>query len=262
MSTADASSPGSPPGRPGARRHRPLITVLGAAAVIVLVAVLIGGMLYFRGGIQDPAQRARQDAEDGYAELAPLLEAEEDARAEALAPVLGDPIARTWYIVCSAVGGDSLIPPRQVCRLDVLTTYAIGWDDPGPTVDELLTVLESTDSSTGNPSGIPWQRTPRASADPPTGGVAEMRPGGSVWVYAPDAEFIAMDPPVLGPFPDRAVRKHTIPASEPPAGHGTVDIRRSVQLSSTNVGCMPTARFTCDPVLEDAVLPRIEGFKE
>lgn len=227
-----------------------------------MLIAAVGGLLYVRGGLQDPAQRARQEAEHGYADLAPLLEKEEQERAEALGPVIGEPIGRTWYVVCHGVGGDSPLPVHHECYLDVLTTYAIGWEDLDETVDEMLSVLESTDSSTGNPRGVSWQRTPAADGDPPTGGVAEMRPGGSVWVYEPGAEFIEMDPPVLGPFPDRAVRKNTIPASDPTAGHGTVKVRRSVQLSSTNIGCIPTRRLTCDPVLEHAVLPDIEGFEE
>lgn len=227
-----------------------------------MLIVAAGGLLYVRGGLQDPAQRARQEAEHGYADLAPLLEKEEQARAEALGAVIGEPIGRTWYVICHGVGGDSLLPVHQECYLDVLTTYAIGWEDPDETVDEMLSVLESTDSSTGNPRGLSWQRTPAADGDPPTGGVAEMRPGGSVWVYDPGAEFLVGDTPVLGPFRDRALSKHPIPLTEPPPGHGTVTVRRSVQLSSTNIGYIPTRHLTCDPVLEHAELPNIEGFEE
>lgn len=245
-------------------RRRPLIVV---SAVLVVVLVLTGAAaLVVRGGLAHPAERARAEAEDGYDQWSVPFNAEATDRQAALEQVLGAPIGETRYIICSGIVPGGPKPAAQVCSLQVSTTHAIDWTNPHAAVSEMVIALEGTQSTTGDEltSGEvgPWTAIPVDEDTDPRGKVAEAGTNGTAYVYAPGAGPVTLDtlPPVLGLFPDGALKAQTVPESEPPAGHGQVEIRRSVGISRTNIGCVPQASLRCGSLLEAPAMPRVDGF--
>lgn len=91
--------------------------------------------------------------------------------------------------------------------------------------------------------------------------VAEAGHNGTVYVHEPGWESIETGE-ALGSdlFLDEAISKQTVPASEPPAGHGQVEIRRQVGLSRTNIGCLPSPNLGCSSLLDEASMPHVDGF--
>lgn len=243
--------------------HRVWRIVIAAGLVIVLL-IALGAVLYMRGGIAPPQERARADAERGYEEWSGPFREEAAARQAALEPVLGEPIGETWYIICTGVRAPLIAPTAQFCDLDVQTTYAIDWSDPDAEVAALITALEGTEATTGDEvtagQGGPWTAFPR-DREEPIGKVAEAGSHGTVYIYAPGHERVASGglPPV-DLFPDGVITQQTVPDSEPPAGHGEVSIRRGVGFSRTNIGCLPDLSLGCSTVLDEAAMPRIDAF--
>lgn len=245
------------------RRRWPL---LAATAVLVAVLVIAGVVTIFvRGGLAHPADRARAEAEDGYAQWSGRFGEEAAARQAALEPLLGEPIGETWYIICSGIAPGGPVPTAQFCSLEVETAYAIDWTDPHAGLTEMITALEGTDATTGDEvtagEGGPWTELPRDSEDEPRGKVAEAGTHGSVYVRAPGVQIVTLDnlPPV-DLFADGVLTTQTAEESEPPAGHGQVTIRRKVGISRTNIGCVPQMSLSCRTLLEEAAMPRIDGF--
>lgn len=235
--------------------------------MLVGVLVLAGAAaLVVRGGLAHPAERARAEAEDGYDQWSAPFTAEATDRQAALEPVLGSPIGETWYIICSGIVPRGPKPAAQVCSLEVSTTYAIDWTNPHADISEMVTALEGTESTTGDglTSGKvgPWTAIPVDDDAEPRGKVAEAGTNGSAYVYAPGAGPVPLDtlPPVRGLFPDGVLTAQSVPESESPAGHGQVEIRRSVGISRTNIGCVPLSSLRCGSLLEAPAMPRVAGF--
>lgn len=248
--------------------RRPTVRVVIAAALVVMIvlALVAGGLLYGRGGIGPPAERARAEAEAGYAARIDPLEKEESQRRVALGAAVGEPIGQTWYVICGAVEPGFLIPASQFCDLSVVTTYAMPWDDPPARLDEVLTALESTDLVAGMEeadAAAGWQRTDRAALQEPVGKVAEVEDGdGSVYVREPGTEVILSDQPVPGPFPDRALRREAIPETVPGPREAAIEVRRRVHISRTNIGCVLDRGLACRTPLGEPSMPAIEGYRE
>lgn len=244
------------------RTGRTLIIVACLMGLLAMV-VVAGGLLYARGGVSGPAARARADVEAGYEAHIDDVETEETARRDALEPVLGEPLEQTWYVSCSGVEPGLLIPAIQHCELSVTTTYAMAWDDPSARLDEVLTVLEGTDILIEADDGPDhWHRTEGAGDVEPRGKVAEVGTGdGTVYVRGPGTEVIVGDTPVAGPFPDRDMRRESIPARETGPADGVVEIRRGVQISRSNIGCVPDLTLHCRTPLKEPSMPVIEGFQ-
>lgn len=257
------------PGETGNDRRgtgrRGVALILASVLALALVLVVAGSVLFVRGGIRDPAARARADAERGHARLAPELEAEEQRRQAALEPVLGEPIEQTWYVVCAGVEPGFLFPASQSCRLSVTTTYEMSWDDPPARVDGALRALEATDASVGRPGadGSGWERTAVASEDHPVGRVAQVGvSGGSVHVREPGAEILLGDTVVLGPYPDGVIRRDAREKRAPASDRATMEIRRTVGISQTLLGCIPDRTLTCRTPLQEAAMPQLEGYRD
>lgn len=239
------------------RRRR--LVVLG----VVVFALVAGGVLVWRGGVTEPEARARAEAEEGYTRWSGPLQQEEAERQAALRPLLGEPLAETWYVTCGPVSrGPST---WQLCDLSVASTYAVDWTDPMHAVDELAAVLATTESQTGSEvtageSG-PWTRVPQpAGATEPRGKVvAAGSSAGSVYAYPPGVRPQELgDAPATDAFPPESVRKVVRKEVAAGPGQGTVDIRRRVTISRTSTGCRPTSG--CQPLLDKPAMPRIHGF--
>lgn len=244
---------------------RRALTIVAAAVLAALLVIAAAVTVYVRGGIAHPADRARAEAEQGYAEWAGLFGEEAAARQAALEPVLGEPIAETWYISCSGIARGGPVQTAQFCSLSVATTFAVDWTDPHAEVEEIITALEGTEATTGDEvtagEGGPWTALPRDPEEEPGGKVAEAGHNGTVYVHEPGWEAIETGE-ALGSdlFLDEAIAKQTVLASEPPAGHGQVEIRRHVGLSRTNIGCLPSPRLGCSTLLDEASMPHVDGF--
>ncbi|MGP9844139.1 hypothetical protein [Brachybacterium sp. 107] len=240
--------------------------IVAAAAALVAVLVIAGAVTVFvRGGIAHPADRARTEAEQGYEEWAGPFGEEAAARQAALEPVLGEPIEETWYIVCSGIAPGGPVPNAQYCDLSVATTYAVDWADPQAEVDEIITTLESTEATTGDEvtagEGGPWTALPTDPGEEPGGKVAEAGHNGTVYVHGPGSETLETGEILeFDLFPDEVITQETVTASEPPTGHGQVEIRRQIGLSRTDIGCRPSPSRGCDTLLDEASMPHIDGF--
>lgn len=238
---------------------------IGIAGVLVIGLLLaLGAVLYVRGGIAHPADRARTDAEEGYAEWSAPFGEEAAARQAALEPVLGEPIEEIRYVSCTGIARGGPVPTAQYCDLAVVTTYAIDWTDPQAEIAAMTTVLEGTEATTGDEvtagEGGPWTALPMEPGEP-RGKVAEAGSSGTVYAYAPGEGPVQTGEVFAGDlFADESIRKQTVPASEPPAGHGQVTIRRTVGISRTNIGCLPSPSLGCSTLLGEASMPRLDGF--
>ncbi|WP_193103944.1 hypothetical protein [Brachybacterium sp. FME24] len=241
---------------------KPLIAVI----VVIALVVVIGVVLFVRGGVAHPANRARVEAEDGYARWSGPFGEEAAARQAALEPVLGEPIGEIWYISCDGIARGGPVPTAQYCDLGVLTTYAVDWSDPHGEIAEMIMVLEGTEATTGDEAtagdGAPWRALPPMEpGGDPRGLVAEAGSNGTAYVFAPGVEQIETGEAFPGPlFLDESITQQTVPDTEPPSGHGHVKIRREVGLSRTNIGCLPSSTLGCGTLLDEASMPRIEGF--
>lgn len=249
------------------RRGRPAAAVMVAALVVaVIVGLVCGGVLFARGGIASPADRARTDAEEGYEERFPALEQEETARMHALEDVVGEPLEQTWYVSCGAVEQGLIIPAAQYCRLTVATTYAMAWDDPPTHLDDVLTALESVGAPAGagdSEGTFSWRREAQAREQQPVGLVAEIENGGgSVSVRPPGTEVIKGEQMVPGPFPDSALRREPIPATDPGPREAAVEVRRTLQISRSNIGCRIDGELRCRTPLTEPSMPQIDGYQE
>ncbi|MGP5714452.1 hypothetical protein ACTXO9_01105 [Brachybacterium tyrofermentans] len=247
------------------RGRRTALTAVTGAVLAVILVIVAAAVVYVRGGIAHPADRARTEAEQGYEEWSGPFGEEAAARQAALEPVLGEPIEETWYIMCSGIARGGPVPTAQFCYLSVATTYAVDWTDPHAEVDEIITALEGTEATTGDDvtagDGGPWTAIPMDPDEEPGGRIAEAGHNGTAYIHEPGFEAIETGEAMgSGLFLDEAIAKQTVPAATPPAGHGQVTIRRQVGLSRTNIGCLPSPSLGCSSLMDEASMPHVDGF--
>ncbi|WP_193103946.1 hypothetical protein [Brachybacterium sp. FME24] len=61
-------------------------------------------------------------------------------------------------------------------------------------------------------------------------------------------------------FPGSSLEKSTMELAETPEQSWTVEVKRTVKVSRTNVGCIPVPVRGCETLMREAAMPQIEGF--